>query len=118
MVPPIHLAAEHKSIDDVKSEAPCEPLVSLLDSGEPAMATTGRDLPSHLIRDLGPRIPVSNDPVSHQIARLLKLHPDVRVDYSGMDLRRLGPAKKRLVLSQILQRLGISQPPSRSLPIG
>ncbi len=65
-------------------------------------------LPEHLTRKLAPTRPHSSDPVSRRIANLLSLHPDIDRDYVSIDLRRMLPAPKRVLLREIEARLGIA----------
>lgn len=101
MTPVMHHAAEYKQLPAMETmdKAVVQPC--------PLPKVDGRDLPSHLLRELAPVRSSTNDPVGRRIASLLRLHPQIDQEYSGIDLRRISPAERRVMLSDIEKRLGI-----------
>ena len=65
-------------------------------------------LPDHLARKLSPDRPHASDPTSRRIASLLRLHPELDREYASVDLRRLLPGPKRLLLQALEARLQIA----------
>lgn len=98
--------AEHQACD-TKYAIPHDGMPSV---GDPPIGMTGRDLPAHLRAETIPLRPALSDPTSQRLARLFSLHPDIDRQYQGVDLRKLGVAKRRHMLETISRQLNIPSP--------
>lgn len=89
----------------------CAPLLDdLVDHGDPPIGTSGRDLPEHMRIPTAARRPALGDSVSQQLSLLLSLHPEIDRQYQGVDLRKIGAAKRRQMLDSISRRLNLPSP--------
>lgn len=79
----------------------------LTSSDDPGVATCGRDLPPHLMRELPQIRQTPGDALSLRIARLLRHHPEIDFSYSFADLMTMSEDAKRMMLQRICERLGI-----------
>lgn len=108
-----HAAADRRNAatEDRTCEMTCTPLLDdAVDQGDPPIETSGRDLPDHLRAQTAPSRPALNDSVSQRLSLLLSMHPEIDCEYEGVDLRKIGEARRRQMLESISRPLSLHSP--------
>lgn len=98
-----NMVSEHRTC-----EMTCAPRMDdTVDQSDLPIETSGRDLPDHLRVQTAPLRPALSDLISQRLSLLLSLHPEIDCDYQGIDLRKIGAARRRQMLDSISRRLNI-----------
>ncbi len=98
-----NVVSEHRTC-----EMTCAPLLDdAVDQGDPPIETSGRDLPDHLRAQTAPLRPALSDLISQRLSLLLSMHTEIDREYQGVDLRKIGAARRRQMLDSISRRLNI-----------